>query len=189
VARDLYAQEGCSPYRVALLPWVQLPLWITLSFALRNMAGVLPGRPSLETVETALTTEGCLWFQDLTVPDPCYVLPIILVASNLCNIELHALRRQTPSRSQRIFTNSLRVLSVAMLFVATQMPSVMTLYWTTSSTFGLVQNILFNFPRVRRGLKIPRTPSESQTPFRDLSTTVREKARAFIILQREASQK
>ena len=96
MARDLYAQEGCSPYRVALLPWVQLPLWITLSFALRNMAGVLPGRPSLETVETALTTEGCLWFQDLTVSDPYYVLPIILVASNLCNIEVGTYQLRAP---------------------------------------------------------------------------------------------
>lgn len=88
MAKDLYAQKGCSPYRVALLPWVQLPLWITLSFALRNMAGAFPGRSSPAGVEATLSTEGCLWFQDLTLPDPYHVLPIILVASNLCNIEV-----------------------------------------------------------------------------------------------------
>jgi inner membrane protein COX18 len=124
VARDLYSQEGCNPYRVAILPWVQLPLWITLSFALRNMAGVFPGVPSNDAVKTTLVSEGCLWFPDLTVPDPYYILPILLVGTNLCNIELHALRRQSPSRTQRIFTNSLRVLSVGMLLVATQMPAV-----------------------------------------------------------------
>ena len=88
VARDLYSKEGCSPYRVAILPWVQLPLWITLSFALRNMAGVFPGAPSNDVVKTALASEGCLWFSDLTVPDPYYILPILLVGTNLCNIEV-----------------------------------------------------------------------------------------------------
>lgn len=96
-----------------------------------------------------------------------------------------------------------------MLLVAMQMPAVsdyltiiflsiistslslqvMTLYWATSSSYGLVQNILFNFPRVRRGLKIPRTPSESQTPFRDLWAIIQHKSKAFIDLQRQSSQK
>lgn len=65
----------------------------------------------------------------------------------------------------------------------------MTLYWATSSSYGLVQNILFNFPHVRRGLKIPRTPSESQTPFRDLWAIVQQKSKAFIDLQRQSSRK
>lgn len=90
MARDLYAQEGCSPYRVAILPWVQLPLWITLSFALRDMAGVFPAHlpPSAAETKAALSQEGCLWFPDLTLPDPYFILPIILVATNLCNIEV-----------------------------------------------------------------------------------------------------
>ena len=86
MAKDLYAQEGCSPYRLAVLPWVQLPLWITLSFALRNMAGVFPG--SSGVVNATLSTEGCLWFQDLAIPDSYYILPVVLVATNLCNIEV-----------------------------------------------------------------------------------------------------
>ena len=88
VAKELYAQEGCSPYRVAILPWVQLPLWITLSFTLRNMAGVFPGLLPSEGVKASLASEGCLWFADLTQPDPYFILPVILAATNLCNIEV-----------------------------------------------------------------------------------------------------
>ena len=88
VAKELYAQEGCSPYRVAILPWVQLPLWITLSFALRNMAGVFPGLLPSEGVKASLASEGYLWFADLTLPDPYFLLPVILAATNLCNIEV-----------------------------------------------------------------------------------------------------
>lgn len=40
---DLYAQEGCHPMKLALLPWVQIPLWVVLSFGLRNLSGAYPG--------------------------------------------------------------------------------------------------------------------------------------------------
>ena len=65
----------------------------------------------------------------------------------------------------------------------------MSLYWSASSSYGLAQNVLFNFPRVRRALNIPRTPSETQTPFKDLWAIVQDKTRAFITLQREAMKK
>jgi len=40
----------------------------------------------------------------------------------------------------------------------------LALYWTASSTFGLVQNISFRQPAVRRMLKIVKTPSEQERP-------------------------
>lgn len=89
VARELYRQEGCHPYKVAFLPWVQLPLWFVLSFALRNMTGVFPGLSPPEDVLTGLATEGMLWFPDLTAPDPYCILPILLAATNLMNIEVY----------------------------------------------------------------------------------------------------
>jgi hypothetical protein len=44
----------------------------------------------------------------------------------------------------------------------------MCYYWVCSSLFGVGQNVLFKVPSVRRLLRIPQTPSESQTPFKDL---------------------
>ena len=89
VARELYRQEGCHPYKVAFLPWVQLPLWFVLSFALRNMTGVFPWLSPPEDVLTGLAAEGMLWFPDLTAPDPYCILPILLAATNLMNIEVY----------------------------------------------------------------------------------------------------
>ena len=88
VAKQLYAQEGCHPYKVAILPWVQLPLWITLSLALRNMTGFFPGLSPPDEVMASLASEGALWFHNLILPDPYYILPFILAASNLLNIEV-----------------------------------------------------------------------------------------------------
>lgn len=89
VERDLYRQEGCSPYKAGILPWVQLPLWITLSYALRDMTGVFPNKLPLNPEATlSFASEGALWFQNLTLPDPYYVLPVVLVCTNLLNIEV-----------------------------------------------------------------------------------------------------
>ena len=34
------------------------------------------------------STEGLLWIQDLTMADPYYILPVVLVVTNLLNIEV-----------------------------------------------------------------------------------------------------
>ena len=89
VARQLFSQEGCSPYKLTILPWVQMPLWIVLSFALRDMTGVFPNKVPLNPEATvSFVSEGLLWFHDLTLPDPYFVLPVILALSNLLNIEV-----------------------------------------------------------------------------------------------------
>ncbi len=91
MSRELFAQEGCSPYKMAVLPWVQLPLWITLSLALRNMSGYFPGLSPPEGVQESLAGEGLLWLGDLTIPDPYCILPIVLAGTNLLNIEVCSL--------------------------------------------------------------------------------------------------
>ena len=64
----------------------------------------------------------------------------------------------------------------------------MTLYWSVSSSYGLVQNVLFKYPKVRRKLGIPKTPSESKQPFRDVLDIIQVKAKTFVELQRKHKQ-
>lgn len=35
---QLYIRDNCHPFKASLLVWVQLPLWISLSLALRNLS-------------------------------------------------------------------------------------------------------------------------------------------------------
>lgn len=141
----MLSSEGCNPYKVAVLPWVQIPLWIVVSFAVRNMCGVYPGMTPLYSDSTiSLATEGTLWFKDLTLTDPYFILPCVLVITNFLNIEviifklfymlllyllymyiqLHSLRRQAPTRLQRVMTNTFRVLTFGMGYISAQMPTV-----------------------------------------------------------------
>lgn len=169
IAGKLFHEEGVSTFKLYLMPWVQIPLWVILSYALRNMTGFfsdltppfLPGSPA------SMAGEGVLWFPDLTVVDPYMILPIILAVTNLLNIEvrlvnpplkwqkrvgrllnfdlsapfslfsflcislslscptqLHSAGRRQVTRRARITTNMLRVLSIAIGYISTQMPSV-----------------------------------------------------------------
>ncbi|XP_068704826.1 cytochrome c oxidase assembly protein COX18, mitochondrial-like [Montipora foliosa] len=184
---DYYQSEGCNPLKIYILPWIQLPLWFFLSLSLRNLTGFFPSQRNSDVMLPCpeIAHEGALWFPDLTVADPTLILPFAVGIINLFNIELNALRRQKPTRSQQIVTNTLRIVSVGMVFVASQVPTAMSLYWAVSAFFGLAQNIAFKFPTVRRHFGIPKTPSESEHPIQDLRNLARLKGEEFLRIQRQ----
>ena len=64
----------------------------------------------------------------------------------------------------------------------------MSLYWSVSASFGLIQNVSLKFPTVRRILRIPKTPSESATPFRDIVKILGNRAEKFLELQKERTK-
>lgn len=186
---NYYKSEGLSPMKLYILPWTQLPLWFFLSLSLRNMAGFFPWQ-NIEGGEKILpcpemTTEGALWFSNLTIADPTLILPFAVGIFNLLNIELNELRRHKKTTFQQIVTNTLRIVSVGMIFVASQVPTAMCLYWAVSAFFGMVQNVALKFPTVRRQLGIPKTPSESQRPIQELKILLQLKGEEFMRIQRE----
>lgn len=75
----LYQKHRCNPLKVVILPLMQVPVFISFFIAIRRMA-TLP----VESMKTG----GILWFKDLTVADPFYVLPIVACASFLVTMEV-----------------------------------------------------------------------------------------------------
>ncbi|KAK2178353.1 hypothetical protein NP493_546g02001 [Ridgeia piscesae] len=175
LVKDLYIRDNCHPMKTMLVAWLQLPMWFSLSFALRNMAGALPVRGDLPVLRPDLATEGALWFNNLLLPDTTFILPVTLAVSSLLITEMHALRRGKPTLIQNIFTYGFRGISIFMIPIAAAVPSCMCLYWTCSSLYGLTQNILLKCPSVRRAVGLPKMPSESSTPFRDMWEIAQEK--------------
>lgn len=75
----LFKEHNCSPFNSLLLPLVQVPLFMTLFFAVRGM--VLLPVPQLK--------EGGLgWFMDLTAADPYYILPVTSLIFQLGVLEV-----------------------------------------------------------------------------------------------------
>ncbi|XP_034722368.1 cytochrome c oxidase assembly protein COX18, mitochondrial [Etheostoma cragini] len=157
---QLYVRDNCHPFKASVLVWVQLPLWISLSLALRNLSLNQPD------VGAYLAAGGALWFPDLTVPDSSWILPVCLGLTNLLLVEVFSLQRVNPSRVQRIVTNAVRAFSLLMIPIAATVPSSMALYWLTSSLVGFSHNLVLRSPAVHRLLRL-QTP-RSETPYRDL---------------------
>lgn len=65
---SVYKKNGCNPYKVALTPFIQLPVFVSFFMAIRKMAAV-----PVESMKTG----GLYWFTDLTVHDPYYILPLM----------------------------------------------------------------------------------------------------------------
>ncbi|XP_023564367.1 mitochondrial inner membrane protein COX18 isoform X2 [Octodon degus] len=164
---ELYVRDNCHPFKATVLVWIQLPIWIFMSVALRNLSTGATHSESFSAQEQ-LATGGILWFPDLTASDSTWILPISVGVVNLLIVELFALQRLSMSRFQVYVTYFVRAVSVLMVPIAAAVPSSLAFYWLCSSLMGLVQNLLLCSPRFRQLCRIPLTKSHSATPYKDL---------------------
>ncbi|XP_071411145.1 cytochrome c oxidase assembly protein COX18, mitochondrial-like [Pithys albifrons albifrons] len=166
---ELYVRDNCHPLKATLLLWVQVPLWLCVSLALRNCSVGASG----SHVQEQFSSGGALWFTDLTAPDSTWILPVSLGLVNLLIVEIFASQKKMPvSRFQKLVTNLFRVVSVLMIPVAATVPSSMALYWLSSSLVGLCHNLLLRSPAFRRLCRIPRSAADSDTPYRDIGAAL-----------------
>ncbi|XP_048220510.1 cytochrome c oxidase assembly protein COX18, mitochondrial isoform X1 [Perognathus longimembris pacificus] len=167
---ELYVRDNCHPFKATVLVWIQLPMWIFMSVALRNFS---TGAAHSEvcagpSVQEQLASGGALWFPDLTALDSTWILPVSLGVINLLIVEIFALQKSGMSRFQTYVTHFVRAVSVLMVPIAATVPSSLVLYWVCSSLMGLSQNLLLRSPGFRQLCRIPPTKSDSDTPYKDL---------------------
>ncbi|KAM5284324.1 cytochrome c oxidase assembly protein COX18, mitochondrial isoform 3-T4 [Hipposideros larvatus] len=164
---ELYVRDNCHPFKATVLVWIQLPMWIFMSVALRNFSTGTAHAGGF-SVQEQLAAGGVLWFPDLTALDSTWILPVSLGVTNLLIVEIFALQKIGMSRFQMYMTYFMRAVSVLMIPIAATVPSSIVLYWLCSSFMGLSQNLLLRSPRFRQLCRIPVTKGESDTPYKDL---------------------
>ncbi|XP_077542603.1 OXA1L mitochondrial inner membrane protein isoform X2 [Haemaphysalis longicornis] len=138
-------EKNVNPLKSMIIPMAQAPVFISFFFALRGMAN-LP----IESFKTG----GMLWFTDLTVADPYYVLPLITSVSLFCTLELGAesgVRSDNLQWTRYIF----RALPVVIFPVTMNFPAALLCYWVTSNIFTLCQVGVLRLQPVRNYLNIP----------------------------------
>nr|CAI9710882.1 unnamed protein product [Rangifer tarandus platyrhynchus] len=133
-------------FRPLILPLTQAPIFISFFIALREMAN-LPV-PSLQT-------GGLWWFQDLTLSDPIYVLPLVVTATMWAVLELGAETGMQSSDLQWM-RNFIRLMPLAVLPITVHFPTAVFMYWLSSNMFSLGQVACLRIPAVRTVLKIPQ---------------------------------
>lgn len=177
--RLMIERDNCHPLKSTVLLWFQIPIWVCHSIGIRNILTMQPDPMSEKAIEIVgqLSIDGCLWIPNLLVADTTCILPAIWCVTNLINIELSALERGGPStKLSSILTNVFRVITIAVVPIAAAVPSCLSLYWCTSSTFALGQNLILLSPRAKQIFRIPsNTTDHLERPYRTLAIRFVEK--------------
>ncbi|XP_055687474.1 cytochrome c oxidase assembly protein COX18, mitochondrial [Lutzomyia longipalpis] len=174
----LIVRENCHPAKTMIVLWGQIPLWIFQSMAIRNLVYMLPNPSSIQAqiVFAQLSLGGFLWIPNLTIPDASLILPVTLGLLNLAIVEVQSLSRvKQGGRLHNFATNFFRIFSIIMIPIASVVPSCLSLYWVSSSAFGLIQNLTMMSPKFRRIVGIPNTPSQLEHPYKHLADGVAQR--------------
>ncbi len=117
---DLYKKEKINPLGGCLPILVQIPVFIALYWVL------------LESVELR-HTPWIGWIQDLSSPDPYFILPLIMGASMFVQIKLN------PQPMDPLQQKIMMVMPFAMTFFFAFFPAGLVLYWTVNNILSIAQ--------------------------------------------------
>lgn len=180
--KNLIVRENCHPFKASLVIWIQIPIWVCMSFALRNLVNMNPPSGAALVTFMEMSAGGIGWIPNLTVPDHSWIIPVGFGLTNVAIIEVQRMSKlRQPSKSYNVFTNIFRVFSIVMIPVAASVPSCMCLYWMTSSSFGLLQNVILLSPSLRRKLRIPEAPSELEDPYEHIKGEISKKFQKYVL--------
>ena len=117
---DLYKTEKINPLGGCLPILVQIPVFIALYWVL------------LESVELR-HAPWMGWIQDLTSPDPWFILPIIMGASMLLQFKLN------PAPMDPVQEKVMMIMPFVLTIFFAFFPAGLVLYWTTNNVLSIAQ--------------------------------------------------
>lgn len=122
----LYQERQVNPFGSCLPLLIQMPIFIAM-YVVVNSFG--------ETHES-FSSGGMLWFQDLSVQDPFYILPVVSAVTMLAASEITSKNLDPQQRWM------MRLLPVVFTVFLISFPAGLFMYWITSNLVTLVQNFL-----------------------------------------------
>jgi YidC/Oxa1 family membrane protein insertase len=150
--KELYREHDVSAIRTFLPAFAQFPVFITVFMSMRSMSRRFSG----------LESGGALWFPNLVIPDPNYVLPFISAGMMLLSFEV----MKQPGVNKMlsfIITWGFRFVTVIFIPIACNLQAGLVLYFVTNNTLTVLQGLLTKFAATRRILSIPDPPPPEST--------------------------
>lgn len=126
----LMQTKGFNPLKNMLIPFAQAPIFISYFIGIRRMVNA--------PVES-LHTGGALWFTDLTMADPYYLLPVITCGTLALTIHLGTDSARVPGQETQIVTYVLRAIPIVIFPFIMNFPAAMVVYWASSNFCSLIQ--------------------------------------------------
>ena len=122
----LYQERQINPFGSCFPLIIQMPIFITMFYVIRSFG----------TTHESFTSGGLLWFQDLSVHDPYYVLPVLSAVTMLAASEITS---KSVDPQQRWM---MRILPVVFTVFLLNFPAGLFMYWIPSNLVTLAQNYL-----------------------------------------------
>ena len=141
----LYQERKVNPLGGCLPILVQMPVFIGIFYVIREFGGYRIGDRVVPPEYPSFQDGGLLWFQNLSVADPLYILPIISAVTMLAATEITA---KNIDPQQRWL---MRLLPIGITVFLFNFPAGLFVYWITSNLVTLVQNyVIYNHGPGRR---------------------------------------
>eukprot|EP00092_Neocalanus_flemingeri_P071851 GFUD01088335.1.p1 GENE.GFUD01088335.1~~GFUD01088335.1.p1 ORF type:complete len:461 (-),score=78.87 GFUD01088335.1:34-1416(-) len=139
------SKKGINPVKNAVPLFLQVPVFMSFFFGLRGMA---------YTPVESLSTGGILWFENLTICDPFYLLPLLTSATLFLQLRLGAEGAKLDQMGPKMKL-AMTVMPFMMLPITINFPCAVTFYWFTTNIISLCQAQVLKIPYLRKTLNIP----------------------------------
>lgn len=121
----LYKEEKVNPAGGCLPMLIQIPVFIALYYVL------------LESVEMR-HAPFALWWQDLSAPDPYFVLPVLMGVSMFLQQKLN------PAPMEQMQKTIMMIMPLVLTFLFITFPQGLVLYWVVNNCLAIVQQWRIN---------------------------------------------
>lgn len=126
-----FKEKNCNPLKSLIAPVAQAPIMISFFFALNNMVNA--------PVES-LHTGGILWFPDLIVADPYFLLPAIMSSTLAIIMEISMNEKtQLNDPNAKMMKYVMRVIPIVTFPFTMSFASAVLCYWTCNNFISLIQ--------------------------------------------------
>lgn len=143
----LYDEHGVSVKQRLWPILVQAPAFMSIFLLLRRLTN--------EPIES-MKTGGALWFTDLTIPDPFYILPLMTGASMFILMKYGLEGSAGPLSSMGPAGRWIMTLfPVGLVAIVHSFPAAVLLFWVTNNFFTMFYAIMLKQPSMKSLFNIP----------------------------------
>ncbi|WP_273844854.1 YidC/Oxa1 family membrane protein insertase [Rubrobacter calidifluminis] len=128
----LFQERGINPLSGCLPAVIQLPIFLSLYYVIREFGGYFGQPPQVPSFRTG----GFLWFTDLSQADPYHILPIISALTMAAGMAITMRENQAPAQ-QRVL---MLILPFVFMIFLWNFPAGLFMYWITTNLVTIVQN-------------------------------------------------
>lgn len=148
--QEFMSQAGIAPGRVLMGPLIQFPVFISFFISIRRLAEADP----------SFVTGGISWFENLSVMDPYYILPVVCGVTLLGMTELGGDTGQTKMTPQ--MKNIMRGVGVLSIPMTYWFPAAVFCYWIPNNALSMSLGAIMRRPKMRNALGLSVDPRRIQ---------------------------